>query len=52
MEYMEGKDLYERIIQKGIRDEPTISKIMKIAAEALEFCHSNNVVHRDLKVFN
>jgi serine/threonine protein kinase len=50
MEYIEGKDLYERIIMKGIRDESTISKIMKIPAEALEFCHFNNVVHRDLKI--
>jgi serine/threonine protein kinase len=50
MEYMEGKDLYERLILKDIRDEPSISKIMKTTAEALEFCHTNNVVHRDLKV--
>lgn len=50
MEYMEGKDIYERIIMQKIRNEPTIAKIMKTVAEALEFCHTNNVVHRDLKV--
>jgi len=50
MEYMEGKDLLERIINQNIRDEPSIAKIMKTVAEALEFCHNNDVVHRDLKV--
>ena len=50
MEYMEGKDLFERIIKQNIRDECVIAKIMKTVSEALEFCHNNNVVHRDLKV--
>lgn len=50
MEYMEGKDLYDRFIAKGIHDEPTICNIITTLTHALDYCHKNGVVHRDLKV--
>ena len=50
MEYVSGKDLDDRYISQGIRDESTIYKVIISLAEALAFCHSMNIIHRDLKV--
>ena len=50
MEYVEGKDVDDRIISQGIRDEHKIWKIIISMVEALECCHSLGIVHRDLKV--
>lgn len=50
MEYIAGKDLYDRYISQGIRDENIICKVVISLTNALDFCHSRNVIHRDLKV--
>ena len=47
---MAGKDVDDRIISQGIRDEHKIWKIIISMVNALEVCHELDIVHRDLKV--
>ena len=50
MEYVAGRDLDDRYISQGVRNETVICKVVLSLTNALEFCHMRNVIHRDLKV--
>jgi len=52
MELMEGGELYEEIIKRSLFSEQEASQILKQIVGALEYLHSLNVVHRDLKLEN
>lgn len=52
MEYLEGKDLSEIIEKVGKIDENSALTILYNIAEALNYAHKNNIVHRDLKSKN
>jgi len=52
MEIMEGGELYEEIIKRSLFSESEASQILKQIVQALEYLHSLNVVHRDLKLEN
>ena len=51
-EYCEGGDLYDKIKSLKKVSEPLAAKIMRQVLSSVAYCHSNNVVHRDLKPDN
>jgi serine/threonine-protein kinase len=52
MEYLDGKMLSKVIKERGVLEEKTILKIALDVAHALEFVHSQKLVHRDIKPDN
>lgn len=50
MEYMEGGELYDRIAESHGFSETQVAGIMKKLADAVRYCHSMDIVHRDIKV--
>ena len=52
MEYLPNGTLFQRIRSKGKFDETNCAKFIKGLLETLEYLHSINIVHRDLKLEN
>lgn len=50
MELVTGGELFDRIVQKGSYTEKDAAALLKQILEAVHYMHSNQVVHRDLKV--
>lgn len=48
----EGKELFDRVSEKGQIGEAEASRIMKQILSAVSYCHSHKIVHRDLKPEN
>ncbi|KAJ7915611.1 hypothetical protein B0H13DRAFT_2658675 [Mycena leptocephala] len=51
-EYVNGGQLLDFIIAHGRLRESVARKFARQIASALDYCHHNNVVHRDLKIEN
>lgn len=50
MELCSGGDLFDTIINKGaVMTEEESSLIMNKLMKALTYCHSNSIMHRDIK---
>ena len=50
MELCSGGDLFDTIIEKGsVMTEEEAALIMCKLMKALNYCHSNNIMHRDIK---
>jgi len=52
MEYVEGGDLFGKIVTKRSFSEPLAARVFVQVAEGLAFIHSKDIVHRDLKPEN
>ncbi|KAF5345019.1 hypothetical protein D9758_010425 [Tetrapyrgos nigripes] len=51
-EYVDGGQMLDYIISHGKLRERTARKFARQIGSALDYCHRNNVVHRDLKIEN
>lgn len=52
MEYVPGKELFERIISRGQYSEKHASNIIRQITSAIEYLHDIGIAHRDLKPEN
>lgn len=52
LEYMEGGELFDRIVKKVSYSEREARDVMKQIVSAIEYCHFLNIVHRDIKPEN
>jgi serine/threonine protein kinase len=48
-EMVVGGELFDRIVERKHYNEKIARDLVKIFLETLDFLHSNNIVHRDLK---
>jgi serine/threonine protein kinase len=51
MEYMNGGQLTQ-IVEQTVLDEGQMGAVAKECLEALQFLHSKNIIHRDVKSDN
>lgn len=55
VEYINGSNLFQYIRKRTgsrITDENEVKKVFRPIVESVEYMHSQNVVHRDLKLEN
>jgi len=52
MELVEGKELFDKIVERGQYSEKDASNIVKQIISAVEYLHANDIAHRDLKPEN
>lgn len=52
LDYLEGGELFQRILQKGRYDEKDASKLTEKLLRVLDYMSSLNIVHRDIKLEN
>lgn len=52
IEYMEGGELFDRIVKKVTYTEKEARDVIKVLVGAIKHCHDHNIVHRDLKPEN
>lgn len=50
MEYCEGGELYSNGNLHRLSTEKQIAEVVLTITDALDFCHSKGIVHRDIKV--
>ena len=52
MELCKGGELFDRIKSRGQYSERAAANVCATLVEALLYCHSNGIVHRDVKPEN
>ena len=52
LEYLAGKELFDRIVDKGYYTEQEAAMTIAVLARALSLLHSKHIIHRDLKPEN
>ena len=52
MEYVQGGELYSKLAMQGKMSENTCKRYFKEIMEAVHYCHSKNICHRDIKCEN
>lgn len=51
LQYISGRDL-SKYFKRDLPDKHNIAKIMLQIIDALQYCHSNHIIHRDMKLEN
>lgn len=52
MEYVEGENLYTHLEKRAHYSEKDTSTLLKQMLEALNYCHTHSIIHRDIKSEN
>jgi len=52
MEYLEGGDVFDRLLEEGHLPESQAADVIKQVASALKYAHTRGIAHRDLKPEN
>lgn len=52
MEYVEAEELFDKILNRGTFTEETAADVMRQIFDAINYCHSKKIVHRNLKPEN
>merc|ERR1712216_212144 len=52
MEYMDGGELFDRIVSKEHYGEAEAMRTILPIVDAVRYCHENDIIHRDLKPEN
>eukprot|EP00922_Rhytidocystis_sp_ex-Travisia-forbesii_P005105 GHVS01007467.1.p1 GENE.GHVS01007467.1~~GHVS01007467.1.p1 ORF type:complete len:777 (+),score=148.79 GHVS01007467.1:281-2611(+) len=52
MEYCQGGELFDRLVDEGTFNERSAAHIMRQIVSAIAYCHSSLIAHRDLKPEN
>jgi serine/threonine protein kinase len=52
MEFLQGGELLNYVIERGRLDENTSNNFFKQIVKGMLYCHQNNLIHRDLKLEN
>ena len=52
MEYLEGGELLSLLQKKGKLTEDEAKLFVRQIVEAINYCHNQNLIHRDLKLEN
>lgn len=50
MELVKGKELFDKIVERGMYSERDASNIIFQVVSAVDYLHTNGIAHRDLKV--
>ncbi|OQS05393.1 calcium/calmodulin-dependent protein kinase [Thraustotheca clavata] len=51
-EFMEGGELFDRIVEKEYYTQHDAKEVVKILLKTIKYCHDNGIAHRDLKPEN
>lgn len=51
-DYYQGRDLFDLVHKEGHLREEQVAALMKRLLCCINYCHQNNIVHRDLKLEN
>lgn len=52
LEYLEGGELFERLIEKAVYTEGEARDLFTVLLKAVQYCHDRDLVHRDIKPEN
>jgi serine/threonine protein kinase len=52
LEFLEGGELFDRIVQKNFYNEKEARDVVKVILDGMKYCHDKGIAHRDMKPEN